>query len=147
LTLTVKCFNSKPNGSSISPNRLIDCTDAIHPHRTQVYTEVMSDIQTVTIHLSSEERGLLVRHRSERASYRLQAEANRLRLAPDVLATKLLREQLAQAPAPLKALEALAQLRQIAKQMPFIDAVKLAQDSREDLEYRSVFTEKFSVSG
>jgi hypothetical protein len=77
----------------------------------------MSDTQTVTIHLSSEERD------------RLQAEANRLRLAPDVLAAKLLREQLAQAPAPLKALEALAQLRQIAKQMPFIDAVKLAQDS------------------
>jgi hypothetical protein len=87
----------------------------------------MSDIQTVTIHLSSEERD------------RLQAEANRLRLAPDVLATKLLREQLAQAPAPLKALEALAQLRQIAKQMPFIDAVKLAQDSREDLEHRGAF--------
>jgi hypothetical protein len=87
----------------------------------------MSDTQTVTIHLSSEERD------------RLQAEANRLRLAPDVLATKLLREQLAQAPAPLKALEALAQLRQIAKQMPFIDAVKLAQDSREDLEHRGAF--------
>jgi hypothetical protein len=87
----------------------------------------MSDTQTVTIHLSSEERD------------RLQAEANRLRLAPDVLATKLLREQLAQAPAPLKALEALAQLRQIAKQMPFIDAVKLAQDSREDLEHRGSF--------
>jgi hypothetical protein len=87
----------------------------------------MSDTQTVTIHLSSEERD------------RLQAEANRLRLAPDVLATKLLREQLAQAPAPLKALEALAQLRQIAKQMPFIDALKLAQDSREDLEHRGAF--------
>jgi hypothetical protein len=101
----------------------------------------MSDTQTVTIHLSSEERGLLVR------SYRLQAEANRLRLAPEVLATKLLREQLAQAPAPLKALETLAQLRQIAKQMPFIDAVKLAQDSREDLEHRGAFTGKFSVSG
>jgi hypothetical protein len=100
--------------------------------------EVMSDTQTVTIHLSSEECGLLVRHRSERASYRLQAEANRLRLAPDVLATKLLREQLAQAPSPLKALEALAQLRQITKQMPFIDAVKLAQDSREDLEHWGV---------
>jgi hypothetical protein len=87
----------------------------------------MSDTQTVTIHLSSEERD------------RLQAEANRLRLAPDVLATKLLRDQLAQVPAPLKALEALAQLRQIAKQMPFVDAVKLAQDSREDLEHRGVF--------
>ncbi|WP_404790165.1 hypothetical protein [Altericista sp. CCNU0014] len=100
----------------------------------------MSDTQTVTIHLSSEERGLLVRHRSARASDRLQAEANRLKLAPDVLATKLLREQLAQAPAPLKALEALAQLRQIAQQMPSIDVVKLAQDSREDLENRSEFT-------
>jgi hypothetical protein len=93
----------------------------------------MSDTQTVTIHLSSEERVLLVR------SYRLQAEANRLRLAPEVLATNLLREQLAQAPVPLKALEALAQLRQIAKQMPFSDAVTLAQDSREDLEHRGVF--------
>jgi hypothetical protein len=89
----------------------------------------------------------LVRHRSERASDRLQSEANRLRLTPDVLATKLLREQLAQAPAPLKALEALAQLRQIAKQMSFIDAVKLAQDSREDLEHRGEFTGKFSISG
>jgi hypothetical protein len=95
----------------------------------------MSDTQTVTIHLSSEERD------------RLQAEANRLRLAPDVLVTKLLREQLAQAPAPLKALEALAQLRHIAKQMPFIDAVKLAQDSREDLEHRGEFTGKFSIAG
>jgi hypothetical protein len=95
----------------------------------------MNELQTITIHLSSEERD------------RLQAEANRLRLAPDVLATKLLREQLAQAPAPLKALEALAQLRQIAKQMPFIDAVKLAQDSREDLEHRGEFTGKFSISG
>jgi hypothetical protein len=107
----------------------------------------MSDTQTVTIHLSSEERGLLVRHRSERASDRLQAEANRLRLAPDVLATKLLREQLAQAPAPLKPLEALAQLRQIAKQMPFIDAVQLAQDSQKDLENRGEFTGKFSIAG
>jgi hypothetical protein len=106
----------------------------------------MSDIQTVTIHLSSEERGLLVRHRSERASDRLQAEANRLRLASNVLATKLLREQLAQAPVPLKPLESLAQLRQIAKQVPFIDAVKLAQDSREDLEHRG-FTGKFSIAG
>jgi hypothetical protein len=87
----------------------------------------MSDTPTVTIHLSREERD------------HLQAEANRLRLAPDVLAAKLLREQLAQAPAPLKPLEALAQLRQIVKQMPFIDAVKLAQDSREDLEHRGVF--------
>jgi hypothetical protein len=87
----------------------------------------MSDTQTVTIHLSSEERD------------RLQAEANRLRLAPDVLATKLLRDQLAQTPAPSKPLEALAQLRKIAQQMPFIDAVKLAQDSREDLENRGVF--------
>jgi hypothetical protein len=87
----------------------------------------MSDTQTVTIRLSSEERD------------RLQAEANRLRLAPDVLATKLLRDQLAQTPAPFKPLEALAQLRQIAQQMPFIDAVKLAQDSREDLENRGVF--------
>jgi hypothetical protein len=95
----------------------------------------MSDTQTVTIHLSSEERD------------RLQAEANRLRLAPDVVATKLLREQLAQAPAPLKALEALAQLRQITQQMPSIDAVKLAQDSRGDLEHRGEFTEKFSISG
>jgi hypothetical protein len=55
-------------------------TDAVHSHRTQVYTEVMSDTQTVTIHLSSEERGLLVRHRSERASDRPQAEAKRLRI-------------------------------------------------------------------
>lgn len=87
----------------------------------------MSDTQAVTIHLSRKERD------------RLQAEANRLRLAPDVLATKLLREQLAQAPVPLNPLEALAQLRPIAQQMPFINAVKLAQDSREDLEYRGVF--------
>jgi hypothetical protein len=97
------------------------------PRRTQVYTEVMSDAQTVTIHLSNEERD------------RLQSEANRLRLTPDVLATKLLREKLAPVPAPLKALEALAQFRQIAQQMPSIDAVKLAQDSREELEHRGMF--------
>jgi hypothetical protein len=87
----------------------------------------MNDLQTVTIHLSSEERD------------RLSAEANRLRLASDVLATKILRGQLAQAPAPLKALATLAQLRQIAKLMPFIYAVKLAQESREDSEYRGEF--------
>ncbi|WP_404787065.1 hypothetical protein [Altericista sp. CCNU0014] len=90
----------------------------------------------LTIHLSSEECGLLVHHRSEGASDRLQAEANQLRLAPDVLAAKLQRKQLAQAPSPLKVLEALAQPRQIAKQMLLIDAVKLARDSREDLEHR-----------
>jgi hypothetical protein len=98
-----------------------------HTGCAQVYTKAMSDTQTITIYLSSEERD------------RLQAEANRLRLAPDVLAAKLLRDQLAQAPDPLKALEALTRLRQIAKQMPSIDAVKLAQDSREDLEHRGVF--------
>jgi hypothetical protein len=107
----------------------------------------MSDTQTVTIRLSSEECGLLVRHRSERASDHLQAEANRLRLVPDVLATKLLREQLAQAPAPLKPLEALAQLRQITQRMPSINVVKLAQDSREDLEHQGEFTGKFSILG
>jgi hypothetical protein len=84
----------------------------------------MNDFQTVTIHLSREERD------------RLQSEANRRRLTPEILAAKLLREQLAQVPAPL---EALTQLRTIAKQMPPIDAVKLARDSREDLEYRGGF--------
>jgi hypothetical protein len=87
----------------------------------------MSDLQTITIHLSAEERD------------RLQAEADRLRLTPDVLAAKLLREQLAQIPTPLKALEALTQIREIAKQMPPIDAVNLARESREDLEYRGEF--------
>jgi hypothetical protein len=87
----------------------------------------MSDSQTITIHLSSEERD------------RLQAEANRLRITPDVLATKLLRDRLAQIPIPLEALEALTKLRKIAKQMPPIDAVKLARDSREDLEHRDGF--------
>lgn len=76
----------------------------------------MNDIQPLTIHLSSEERDLF------------QAEANRLKLAPDVLASKLLREQLAQVPVPLPALKTLTQLRKIAKQMPPIDAVKLARD-------------------
>jgi hypothetical protein len=32
---------------------------AVHTHGTQIYTEVMSDTQTVTIHLSSKERKLL----------------------------------------------------------------------------------------
>jgi hypothetical protein len=94
---------------------------------TQVYTETMNNIQTVTIHLSREEGD------------RLQSEANRLRLTPDVLAAKLLRKQLAHVPTPLEALEALTQLRKIAKRMPPIDAVKLAQESREDLERRGGF--------
>jgi hypothetical protein len=87
----------------------------------------MTNIETVIIHLSKEEGD------------RLKSEANRLRLTPDVLAAKLLREQLAQVPAPLKALEALTKLRTISKQMPLIDAVKLARDSREDLEHRGGF--------
>jgi hypothetical protein len=102
-------------------------TIALHTRSNQIYTETMNDIQTVTIHLSREERD------------RLQSEANRRRLTPDVLAATLLREQLAQVPAPLEALEALTQLRTIAKQMPPIDAVRLAQNSREDLEHRGGF--------
>ena len=70
---------------------------------------------------------------------RLEAEANRLRLTPDGLATKLLQEQLAQVPVPLEALEALAQLRKIAQQMPPTDAVQLARESRADLEERGGF--------
>jgi hypothetical protein len=99
-------------------------TIALHTLANQIYTEIMNDIQTVTIHLSREEGD------------RLQSEANRRRLTPDVLAAKLLREQLAQVPVPL---EALTQLRTIAKQMPPIDAVRLVQESREDLEYRGGF--------
>ena len=90
-------------------------------------TEIMSDLQAVTVQLTTEERD------------RLEAEANRLRLTPDGLATKLLREQLAQVPVPLEALEALAQLRKIAQQMPPIDAVQLARESRADLEDRGGF--------
>lgn len=102
-------------------------TIALHTLSTQVYTKIMTNIEIITIHLSKDDRD------------RLQSEANRHRLTPDVRAAKLLREQLAQVPAPLEALEVLTQLRTIAKQMPPIDAVKLARDSREDLEHRGGF--------
>jgi predicted DNA-binding protein len=87
----------------------------------------MSEFQTITVRLSAEERD------------RLESEASRLRLTPDVLATKLLVERLAEVPDSLAALDALSQLRNLARQMPVIDAVKLARESREDLEHRGEF--------
>jgi hypothetical protein len=93
----------------------------------RLYTKTMSEFQTITVRLSAEECD------------RLESEASRLRLTPDVLATKLLGERLAQVPNSLAALDALSQLRNIARQMPMIDAVKLARESRENLEPRGEF--------
>ncbi|MBW4570508.1 MAG: hypothetical protein KME31_21525 [Tolypothrix carrinoi HA7290-LM1] len=77
----------------------------------------MSESKFLNIQLSAEDRD------------RLQTEAIRLNVPPETLAQTLF----------IHPREALLRLREIARKMPPVDAVKLARESRQELEQRGIF--------
>ncbi|MGI2904216.1 hypothetical protein [Tolypothrix sp. VBCCA 56010] len=87
----------------------------------------MSESKFLTIQLSPEDRD------------RLQTEAIRLNVPPETLAQTLLHNSLAQVNPFIHPREALLRLREIARKMPPVDAVKLARESRQELEQRGIF--------
>ena len=73
---------------------------------------------------------------------RLTAEAKRVNLALDALAYRLLKSSIDRIKPSFdkeKAKSALAGLREIASNLPTVDAVAIARQSREDLERRGIF--------
>jgi hypothetical protein len=70
---------------------------------------------------------------------RLQSEAKRLNIPPEALASIVLQFGLAKINPSIDGLAALWGLSEIRKKLPPIDAVKLARESREELEQRGVF--------
>jgi len=74
---------------------------------------------------------------------RLANEAERLNLPLDILVQRLLKLSLEKIPPPTfdrqKARDAIAGLRKIARNLPPVDAVAIARQSREDLEQRCIF--------
>jgi hypothetical protein len=87
----------------------------------------MSESKTLTIQLSAED------------SDRLEAEAKRLNVPSDVLASIMLHFCLVKMNPSIDALAALWGLSEIRKKLPPIDAIELARESREELEQRGVF--------
>lgn len=86
----------------------------------------MSESKTLTIQLTAEE------------SDRLEAEAKRLNLSPEALATIMLRERLAQVKPQIDPREALLGLVEIGRNLPPVDLVKLVRYGREELEERGI---------
>lgn len=74
---------------------------------------------------------------------RLANEAKRLNLPLNILVQRLLILSLEKMPPTIldkqKAKDAIAGLRKIAKNLPVVDAVAIARESREDLEERYIF--------
>jgi len=68
---------------------------------------------------------------------KLENEAKRLKLPTDRLASELLHKQLKQS-AKSEALLALANLREIGRRMPKVNALELAQVSRDELVSRGL---------
>ncbi|MGB3514785.1 MAG: hypothetical protein WBA93_37360 [Microcoleaceae cyanobacterium] len=90
----------------------------------------MSESKLLTVQLSSKDYD------------RLENEAKRLNLPIDILVQRLVQFGLEEIPAQLnkqKAREAIAGLREIAKNLSQVDAVAIARQSREDLEQRYLF--------
>ncbi len=87
----------------------------------------MSESKNIAIQLSPEE------------FERLNAEAKRLNVSTEDLALRMVQSSLANINFSADALAALSGLAEIRKKLPLIDAVELAQVSREDLEKRGVF--------
>ncbi|MBW4615137.1 MAG: hypothetical protein KME21_18070 [Desmonostoc vinosum HA7617-LM4] len=89
----------------------------------------MKDFLPITIQLSPKEGSILL------------AEAQKRNLSPDVFASQLLKNSIAQIPdfKHQAALDALVQLDELVSRLPLVDAVELARSSREELEQRSEF--------
>jgi len=68
---------------------------------------------------------------------KLENEAKRLKLPTDRLASELLHKQIQQS-AKSEALLALANLREIGRRMPKVNALELAQVSRDELVSRGL---------
>ncbi|MBV9003304.1 MAG: hypothetical protein JOZ98_00850 [Solirubrobacterales bacterium] len=67
----------------------------------------------------------------------LEAEATRRNVEPDALADQLVREQLPTARAKSMR-EWLDEMRELRREMPNVDAVKLIREGREELERRTL---------
>lgn len=76
---------------------------------------------------------------SDKDFERLEAEAQRLNVPTDALASIMVKFSLTKVNPSVDALAALWGLAEIRKQLPPIDAVELARASRQDLEQRGVF--------
>lgn len=87
----------------------------------------MSESQTLTIQLTKED------------GKRLEAEAKRLDVSVEALATIMLCQNIAQLKPTGTVSEVLFRLRELTKDMPQIDPVELVSLGREELENRGIF--------
>lgn len=92
----------------------------------------MSAQKTITVRLEAEDYN------------RLEAEARRQGMEPDALAQTYVRDGLPDDPTEDErrmqaGLDALARLAELRADLPEVDAVEIARQSREDLERRSIF--------
>ena len=86
----------------------------------------MSESKTLTIQLSAED------------SASLEAEAKRLNLPLEVLASIMLRDRLAQVKPQIDPRKALQGLVEIGRNLPPVDVVKLVRSGRQELEERGI---------
>lgn len=87
----------------------------------------MNNSKSITINLSPEDFD------------RLEAEAKRLKLSLETLATRILHTNLAHTEGRIDPHEALERLREIGRKLPPVDTVELVRASREELEQRGIF--------
>lgn len=74
----------------------------------------------------------------QKDSDRLEAEAKRLNVPPEVLAVILLQLSLAKVNPSINALAALWRLGELTKDVPPVDPVELIRAGREDVEKRGI---------
>lgn len=70
---------------------------------------------------------------------RLEAEAKRLNIPPEALASIVLQLGLAKINPSIDALAALWRLRELTQDLPPVDPVELVRAGREELEKRGIF--------
>ncbi len=87
----------------------------------------MNESQAITIQLPKEE------------GKRLEAEAKRLDVSVEALATMMLCQNITQLKPTRTISEVLFRLRELTKDMPQVDPVELGRLGREELENRGIF--------
>jgi hypothetical protein len=87
----------------------------------------MNESQALTIQLPKEE------------GKRLEAEAKRLDVSVEALATIMLRQNIARLKRTRTISEVLCRLRELTKDMPQVNPVELVRLGREELENRGIF--------
>ena len=86
-----------------------------------------NESQTLTIQLPKED------------GKRLEAEAKRLDVSVEALATMMLHQNIARLKPTRTVSEVLSRLRELTKDMPEVDPVSLVRLGREELENRGIF--------